>query len=63
MFKDVCVVVVFKGREFYYLLLLEILCKYICIYIMCSLSTKIRRCMDIRYITVWISILQCIDDK
>lgn len=30
---------------------------------MCSLSTKIRRCMDIRYITVWISILQCIDDK
>lgn len=63
MFKGVCVVVVvFKGREFIIYCCLKY-CVNIYVYMMCSLSTKIRRCMDIRYITVWMSILQCINDN
>lgn len=58
-----CVCVVFfKGREF----IIYCCLKYyvnIYVYMMCSLSTKIRRRMDIRFITVWMSILQCIDDN
>jgi hypothetical protein len=52
----------FKGRSYIIYCCLK-LCKYIYLKMICSLTTKIRKCINTRCITVWVLILQRTDDN
>lgn len=63
----VCVCVIFfqffKGGEFIIYCRLKLLCKYIYLMMICSLTAQVSKCINVRCITVLVLILQRINDN